>query len=101
MPGSWHLYEQGQRWRTPRHLLRALVAVPGWEAVCCSAPTVQTYHRDHPGGALGTDLDPVGFFFQAEDGIRPLTVTGVQTCALPISPRLPPPRAHRRSASAA
>src|SRR3990167_4865848 len=29
-------------------------------------------------------------FFQAEDGIRDLTVTGVQTCALPISPLLPP-----------
>src|SRR5256886_12030784 len=26
------------------------------------------------------------FFFQAEDGIRDLTVTGVQTCALPIFP---------------
>src|SRR2546421_4198548 len=25
------------------------------------------------------------FFFQAEDGIRDLIVTGVQTCALPIS----------------
>src|SRR2546427_2175353 len=28
------------------------------------------------------------FFFQAEDGIRDLTVTGVQTCALPIWVRL-------------
>src|SRR5688572_33165708 len=28
----------------------------------------------------------VFFFFQAEGGIRDLTVTGVQTCALPISP---------------
>src|SRR5688572_31015058 len=28
------------------------------------------------------------FFFQAEDGIRDLTVTGVQTCALPISRNL-------------
>src|SRR2546427_12593811 len=27
------------------------------------------------------------FFFQAEDGIRDLTVTGVQTCALPILSR--------------
>src|SRR5689334_24850833 len=27
------------------------------------------------------------FFFQAEDGIRDGTVTGVQTCALPISAR--------------
>src|SRR5207248_8653954 len=26
------------------------------------------------------------FFFQAEDGIRDRTVTGVQTCALPILP---------------
>src|SRR5699024_11963692 len=26
------------------------------------------------------------FFFQAEDGIRVRNVTGVQTCALPISP---------------
>src|SRR2546430_17733105 len=30
------------------------------------------------------------FFFQAEDGIRDLTVTGVQTCALPISRRADP-----------
>src|SRR3712207_7550404 len=28
------------------------------------------------------------FFFQAEDGIRDIGVTGVQTCALPISDRL-------------
>src|SRR5207249_5442274 len=28
----------------------------------------------------------VYFFFQAEDGIRDRNVTGVQTCALPISP---------------
>src|SRR5699024_11332795 len=27
------------------------------------------------------------FFFQAEDGIRARNVTGVQTCALPISSR--------------
>src|SRR2546430_15460342 len=36
------------------------------------------------------------FFFQAEDGIRNLTVTGVQTCALPIFDRPP-----RRAASTA
>src|SRR5256885_12025418 len=29
----------------------------------------------------------VFFFFQAEDGIRDYKVTGVQTCALPISER--------------
>src|SRR6266850_694330 len=32
------------------------------------------------------------FFFQAEDGIRDYKVTGVQTCALPISARLLPAR---------
>src|SRR2546430_11306382 len=31
-----------------------------------------------------TDSVMCCFFFQAEDGIRDLTVTGVQTCALPI-----------------
>src|SRR2546430_9965652 len=37
------------------------------------------------------------FFFQAEDGIRDLTVTGVQTCALPISQGVHPARAQRES----
>src|ERR1035437_5199923 len=32
------------------------------------------------------------FFFQAEDGIRDIGVTGVQTCALPIWPARPPRR---------
>src|SRR6266542_1092859 len=38
---------------------------------------------------LGTPYVLGGFFFfQAEDGIRAATVTGVQTCALPISDRV-------------
>src|SRR3989475_7878553 len=40
-----------------------------WCCCLCSSPTI------------GCPF----FFFQAEDGIRDLTVTGVQTCALPIS----------------
>src|SRR5207249_5371256 len=40
-------------------------------------------------GRLIEELDafliPLTFFFQAEDGIRDRNVTGVQTCALPIS----------------
>src|SRR2546422_1208163 len=35
-------------------------------------------------GPSGVD-DVFFFFFQAEDGIRDVAVTGVQTCALPIS----------------
>src|SRR2546429_1238504 len=50
------------------------------------------------------------FFLQAEDGIRDVAVTGVQTCALPISAVQPmqlgvrvlrPERLPRRAASAA
>src|SRR2546427_5369520 len=36
-------------------------------------------------GRLDVCMLVIFFFFQAEDGIRDLTVTGVQTCALPIS----------------
>ena len=36
------------------------------------------------GGVEGGGGGGVGFFFQAEDGIRHWSVTGVQTCALPI-----------------
>src|SRR3989441_7624141 len=45
-------------------------------------------------GAIRVDMAVVGsgvhvlFFFQAEDGIRDKLVTGVQTCALPISERI-------------
>src|SRR5256885_7310805 len=35
---------------------------------------------------IGQDVTFLFFFFQAEDGIRDYKVTGVQTCALPISP---------------
>src|SRR2546421_12542732 len=36
-----------------------------------------------PRGVWSSNYSPF-FFFQAEDGIRDLIVTGVQTCALPI-----------------
>src|SRR2546430_2755504 len=39
-------------------------------------------HPEDGTACVGNDLD---VFVQAEDGIRDLTVTGVQTCALPIS----------------
>src|SRR6266853_679915 len=40
------------------------------------------------------------FFFQAEDGIRDLTVTGVQTCALPICTRSARRRRHGETSTA-
>src|SRR2546430_8698169 len=57
-------------------------------------------------GTVYLGLSVFFFFFQAEDGIRDLTVTGVQTCALPISrspaagtPRRPGDRAAARAAA--
>ena len=37
------------------------------------------------GRVIGSIMMFSFFFFQAEDGIRDIGVTGVQTCALPIS----------------
>src|SRR2546429_6977321 len=38
------------------------------------------------GDARTAPVSACFFFFQAEDGIRDVAVTGVQTCALPIYP---------------
>src|SRR5690349_11920961 len=67
------------------------------EQVMIAAPCGAQAHADHIGAGLrlahgqGADMfaadqlrQVTGFFFQAEDGIRALYVTGVQTCALPI-----------------
>src|SRR5262249_57217314 len=52
--------------------------------VCCCVRVVLCYLF----GRTGHVLWCIGFFFfQAEDGIRDWSVTGVQTCALPISHR--------------
>jgi endonuclease-8 len=41
MTGAWHLHRPRQPWRKPRHLVRAVIEVPDWIAVCFSAPTVR------------------------------------------------------------
>jgi endonuclease-8 len=64
MTGSWHLYRPGERWRKPRHLVRALVEVgpapdgsdgDGWVAVCFSAPVVELLRAPRT-AHLGPDL---------------------------------------------
>ena len=55
MTGSWHLYRSGERWKRSPAGMRALVAVPDWEAVCFRAPTVELT-VDPPIGHLGPDL---------------------------------------------
>ena len=41
MTGVWHLYEQGERWRRPRHLARAVLETESHVAVCFAAPTIE------------------------------------------------------------
>lgn len=60
MTGSWHIYRAGEAWQRGAHLVRALIDVGDWLAVCFSAPVVQTYHTASPAPSpvahLGPDL---------------------------------------------
>jgi endonuclease-8 len=61
MSGSWHLYRAGEHWRKSSKQMRVVIEVPGWQAVCFSAPVVETYRAGefsrHPGlGSVGPDL---------------------------------------------
>src|SRR5438034_2667723 len=61
-----------------------LKVLGGWVVMCSRRITVISF---------------MFFFFQAEDGIRDHCVTGVQTCALPISGRGPALRLARSTRS--
>src|SRR5690606_39497218 len=55
--------------------------------IITTSPKTQNSPHSFP-SALNTGMinfNALFFFFQAEDGIRDFHVTGVQTCALPIS----------------
>ena len=61
MTGSWHVYREGEHWRKPAYLARAVVgADSGWLGVCFQAPVVETYHQAGPEpdalAGLGPDL---------------------------------------------
>src|SRR5690554_7375508 len=66
------------------HLLMWKVKMESSERMGRSCSCSDEYNRYEDNSVLF-------FFFQAEDGIRDADVTGVQTCALPISCRMPPP----------
>src|SRR3712207_6965420 len=54
-----------------------------WRIYAFSDPTARVADTAYVDGPVW-DVRLVFFFFQAEDGIRDIGVTGVQTCALPI-----------------
>src|SRR6267378_6171651 len=95
-----------RRGRGPHHVHKDRVGT--WDISCLTTGHVPTWSASGRRGAVADDArtrevelrhssceaDEQGgaircgaggaFFFQAEDGIRDLYVTGVQTCALPI-----------------
>jgi endonuclease-8 len=61
MAGSWHVYRAGERWRRPRHLVRAVLRTADIEAVCFAAPVVELISATEervrgPLQALGPDV---------------------------------------------
>src|SRR5690349_9622948 len=68
-----------------------------WSAAYNSLPNINDVKANLNSHDLALTSDNITaeqqqkFFVQAEDGIRCLYVTGVQTCALPISSRWTPP----------
>ncbi|MFM8304300.1 MAG: DNA-formamidopyrimidine glycosylase family protein [Actinomycetota bacterium] len=57
MSGRWDLYPTGARWRRAASSARAVIEVPGWVAVCFSAPDVTLSARPNDATAhLGPDL---------------------------------------------
>src|SRR2546429_3179283 len=62
-----------------------LVMYHGFDAVYFSGYSFAVGHLGTTDMDLYSSVEIAdGFFFQAEDGIRDVAVTGVQTCALPI-----------------
>src|SRR2546430_12699701 len=75
--------------------LRVVMRDSGWNHGCSTVARGPGSARARGRARLWRDADRTEhrvepcpehkcFFFQAEDGIRDLAVTGVQTCALPI-----------------
>src|SRR5438093_4111731 len=86
---AWDMPGCGQSADPPEHFLHTL------DYADCLAAFIEALGLRQPhvlglsfGSGLALELYrwyPRFFFFQAEDGIRDWSVTGVQTCALPIS----------------
>src|SRR5260370_551298 len=90
-----------RRARHERCVLARKAADDGWYRVAVAPRSAAGYDGGYPRRSSGQRLRSSGlsfeqsagadrsgdilfFFFQAEDGIRDSSVTGVQTCALPI-----------------
>src|SRR5688572_32195636 len=91
LPGSCSKFGSGFRVRVPGSGSEVGVRRWVWPYVARWLRQVEEFKRSAKLGPRAISAEPSlvphanhSFFFQAEDGIRDLTVTGVQTCALPI-----------------
>src|SRR6202023_2275725 len=77
--------EEGKSRGAPHHLKKKIIGMDSLSLVACGDKTA-TLKVTGRGGSFSFLLVGIySSFFQAEDGIRDTSVTGVQTCALPIS----------------
>src|SRR2546421_5910216 len=70
--------EQGGRTEVIREMIELIITEQSGAGIIGELAATE-------GGRVALAIVGVFFFFQAEDGIRDLIVTGVQTCAFPIS----------------
>ncbi|WP_437767739.1 DNA-formamidopyrimidine glycosylase family protein [Sorangium sp. So ce281] len=75
MSGAWHLYREGERWKRSEATATAILAVPGYVAVCFRAPVARLLRAsalrgDRLLGGLGPDL--LGGAFDAAEALRRL-----------------------------
>ena len=78
MTGVWHLYEQGERWRRPRHLARAVLETVDHVAVCFAAPPVEIGvagdgRLDHLGPDLCAPEVDIGVIVERARSVEPGT----------------------------
>ena len=71
MNGRWLVCPAGQRWPRPRHRMRAVVAVEGWEAVCFDAPVVELERARPPATWVRTWPDRIPIWPPAWPGWPP------------------------------
>lgn len=77
MTGVWHLYREGERWSRSLASATAILAVPGYVAVCFRAPVARVIRASSlPGDALVGGLGPdlLGAEFDAAAALRRLRV---------------------------
>src|SRR2546430_6081559 len=70
--------------KTPSATMALTISFMDKRSLDCRTGDTSMSSGDTRGCRRDETLLSDAFFFQAEDGIRDLTVTGVQTCALPI-----------------